>query len=80
MLSECMEVAQACRSVVRTKDKALELKDLALTTCTTAAEDFKVEADTAERRLSAWYRSPLVLFLGGVVVGSLATVYLKNLK
>lgn len=65
----CEDVIKACDKVIKEKNKALDLADLALTNCGNRNADLNVKLQEAEDSRNAWYHNPWLLIPFGVAAG-----------
>jgi peptidoglycan hydrolase CwlO-like protein len=69
----CRDVIKACDETIASKNKALEISNLAIKEAQKQVGDLTTQVNDKNEQLSAWYRNPFILGMLGVLAGGLAT-------
>ena len=76
MAVECNDVIKKCDETIAEKNKALELKDLAITNCMRHGFEVQYSLNETRDELKAWYHNPFILVPLGIIGGVFASKYL----
>lgn len=74
----CKEVIAQCDKTIEAKNKAIELSNLALKSCSEQSGLAQTELNNSNEKLNAWYRNPFIVGFMGVLVGGLSYAILKK--
>lgn len=74
----CMEVIEAADKVIADQKEGLDLRQKAIDSCDQDNSKLRGDLQSVQESADAWYRSPVVIGLTGVIVGVLAYRYLEN--
>lgn len=75
---DCKVVISAAQKALKAKDDQINAQDNTITDLQRALTDTSLRLDSADNELASWYHNPVILILGGIIVGGVGVLYLKR--
>lgn len=76
--NECVDVIKSCDEVIKKKNEALTLSDLASKQCAANNAELSKQNTELKEETSAWYRNPFIMTLFGAAAGTLTYVLVRG--